>query len=312
MSTLTKLVRQAIWSKAHFNFWQRLGAHVTRSHYYSPIPDTRELEKKDDLWQKKSDLVGVAFCPERQLAYLEEVFSTYKSEFDFRVERSDVPYEFYLNNAEFGLEDSSVFYSMIRHFKPRTILEVGSGNSTMLAARACVRNQQEGHDSRLTSVEPYPRKFLVEGFPGLAGQVKSKVEELEFSFFDQLGENDILFIDSSHVVRTGNDVTYLYLDILPRLREGVIVHVHDIFLPYEYPRAWVIENRVFWTEQYLLQAFLTHNPLFEVLFGNFFMMKTYAEKMRNVFSPPAGYRPRSIANSLWMRRAAASDNGDRN
>jgi hypothetical protein len=302
MSQLTRLVRKAIWSNAHFNFWQRFGVHVTRSHYYSPIPDTRELAKNEGLWQKKSDLVGLSFSPEKQLACLEEVFSKYKGESDFRVDRSNIPYEYYFNNAEFGLEDGLAFYSMIRHFKPSTIVEIGSGNSTMIGARACLKNQEDGRESRLISVEPYPRKFLVEGFPGLAGQVKSKVEELDVAFFDQLGENDILFIDSSHVLRTGNDVTYLYLNILPRLREGVIVHVHDIFLPYEYPRQWVVGNRVFWTEQYLLQAFLTHNPLYEVLFGNVFMNKNYPDRMREVFSHPEGYRQRNIPNSFWMRR----------
>lgn len=305
MSKLTRLVRKAVWSNAHFNFWQRFGVHVTRSHYYSPIPDTRELAKNEGLWQKKSDLIGVSFCPERQLDCLEDIFSNYKREFEFRVDRSDVPYEFYLNNAEFGLEDSLVFYSMIRHFKPKTVVEIGSGNSTMIGALGCLANEQNGYESRLISVEPYPRKFLMEGFPGLAGQIKSKVEELDVGFFDQLEENDILFIDSSHVLRTGNDVHYLYLEILPRLREGLVIHVHDVFLPYEYPREWVVQNKVFWTEQYLLQSLLTHNSKFEVLFGNFFMARNYPERMREVFSHPAGYRERTLPVSFWMRRSCS-------
>ena len=142
----------------------------------------------------------------------------------------------------------------------------------------------------------------MDGFPGLAGQVKRKVEDLDYDFFDQLGKNDILFIDSSHVLRTGNDVQYLYLEILPRLKEGVIVHIHDIFLPYEYPQQWVVENRVFWSEQYLLQAFLTLNPCFEVLFGNYFMTQNYAEEMGAVFSHPPGYRQRNVPDSFWIRR----------
>ena len=129
MSQLTRLIRKVIWSNAHFKFWQRFGVHVTRSHYYSPILDTLELAKNDGLWNRKSNLSGVCFCPEKQLACLEDIFSKYQGEFEFRVDRSDVPHEFYLNNAEFGLEDSLLFYCMIRHFKPKTIIEVGSGNS---------------------------------------------------------------------------------------------------------------------------------------------------------------------------------------
>ena len=176
----------------------------------------------------------------------------------------------------------------------------------MIGAKACLKNQEDGYKSELVSVEPYPRQFLKDGFPGLGRHITSKVQDLELSFFDQLQANDILFIDCSHVSRIGSDVQFLYLEVLPRLREGVVVHAHDIFLPYEYPREWVVQNRVFWNEQYLLQAFLSLNPEYEVLFSNYYMRRTYPEKMRVVFTPPPGHRARNLASSFWMRRVPSS------
>ena len=302
MSSLGRLLKKIVWSRRVFDFWQRLGVNVTRKHYYSPIPDTRELDRKADLWTRESSLVGLDLRLDEQLRFLNEVCATYQSEFDFPVDRTDVPHEYYFNNAEFGLVDGLVLYSMIRHFQPRTVIEIGSGNSTMMAARACLKNKQEQHDSKLISIEPYPRTFIKNGFPGLDSHVTSKVEEMDLAFFDRLRENDILFIDTSHVLRTGNDVCYLYLELLARLKKGVVIHIHDIFLPYEYPRQWVVQNRVFWTEQYLLQAFLCHNRFFEVLFANYCMTKKHGAEMQSVFAAPPGYRERNLSNSFWIRK----------
>jgi hypothetical protein len=116
--------------------------------------------------------------------------------------------------------------------------------------------------------------------------------------FERLEAGDILFIDSSHVVKTGSDVNYLFLEVLPRLKPGVVIHVHDIFLPHEFPKAWVMDLHLFWTEQYLLQAFLTHNAEFEVLFANAYMGARHQTEMQRTF-------PRSQwwgGGSFWLRR----------
>lgn len=107
-------------------------------------------------------------------------------------------------------------------------------------------------------------------------------------FFSQLRSDDILFIDSSHTVKTGGDVNYLFLEVLPRLHPGVIVHAHDIFLPFEYRRDWIIEEFRFWTEQSLLQAFLTFNSEFEVLVANSYLNHCHKEDLRLLFQvyPP--------------------------
>jgi hypothetical protein len=136
------------------------------------------------------------------------------------------------------------------------------------------------------------------GFAGLTSLIPSKVEEVSLDLFTELEPSDVLFIDSSHVVRTGGDVTYLFLEVLPRLRPGVVVHVHDIFLPREYPREWVTEELRFWTEQYLLQAFLVFNSAFRVLFANSYVGARYATDLRETFpsSPWWG------GGSFWMQR----------
>ena len=302
MSNIGQIIRKVVWSRSLFEFWQRLGVNVTKKHFYSPIPDTRELSQCDDLWNNKLSIVGIDMNPGGQLRLLEEVFARYKSEFNFTLNKTDIEHEFYLNNAGFGLEDAEVLYCMIRNFKPKTIIEVGSGHSTLIAARACLINRNQQHHTQLISIEPYPRKIIKNGFPGLEKHLTSKAEDVDLDFFSQLVENDILFIDSSHVMRIGNDVNFLFLEILPRLKKGVLVHIHDIFFPYHYPRQWVIENRVFWTEQYLLQAFLCFNKSFEVIFGNNYMLTEYPDKMHNVFSHPPGYRQRNLATSFWIRK----------
>jgi len=302
MSTISRIIKNIVWSQGLFEFWQKLGVNVTKKHFYSPIPDTSELKNKVDLWTKKSELPSIDINLEGQMNFLEQIFPLYKNEFDFPVDKTEKPHEYYLNNAAFGLEDATVLHCMIRHFQPRTIIEIGSGYSTCVSARACLMNQKEGHPCKLTSIDPYPRKTHREGFAGLDAHIAKKIEDVEADFFEKLEENDILFIDSSHIVRTGGDVNFLFLEILTRLKKGVVVHIHDIFLPFEYPRKWVIDNRTFLSEQYLLQAFLCFNKSFEVLFGNHFVKTVYPEKARSLFVPPKGYRERLFSTSFWIRQ----------
>jgi len=276
--------------------------NVTKKHFYSPIPDTGELKNKVDLWTKKSELPGIDINLKGQMNFLETIFPLYKNEFNFPVDKTEISHEYYLNNAAFGLEDATVLHCMIRHFQPRTIIEIGSGHSTCVAARAGLMNRKEGCQCKLTSIDPYPRKTHKEGFAGLDVQITKKVENVEVDIFEKLEKNDILFIDSSHIVRTGGDVNFLFLEILTRLKKGVVVHIHDIFLPFEYPRKWIIDDRAFLSEQYLLRAFLCFNKSFEVLFGNHFAKTMYPEKTRALFVPPKGYRERLFSSSFWIRK----------
>lgn len=283
-----------------FPVWQSLGIHVVPNHFYQPIPDTRLLT--DEVWEKRSQLVGIDMREESQLELLDLFKSKFKSEYE-AIPRHDtgVEQEFYIDNNTFASVDAEIFYSMIRHCQPKSVCEIGSGFSTLLAARALLKNaEMHGIESTLTAIEPYPNEFLSKGFPGLTRLVKEQVQRVPLSEFTSLGENDILFIDSSHVVKVGSDVQYEYLEILPRLPRGVIVHIHDIFIPAEYPRDWILKEQRFWNEQYLLQAFLTFNDTYEVLWAGSFMHLNHPDRLESAFS---SYSRESVwPGSFWIRR----------
>lgn len=282
-----------------FHFWQRHGVHVVPNHFYQPIPDTRTLP--DKLWQKPSEMVGIDMQDDAQQALLSSFVARFRAEYEsFPREQTGVPHRYFVNNGAFESVDGEILYCMVRHFKPRRIYEIGSGNSTYLSAQAVLKNREEGHDCELVAFEPYPNEILRAGFPGLARLAPVKAQDIPLDTFAELEEGDILFIDSSHVLKIGSDVQYEYLEILPRLRRGVVVHIHDIFLPAEYPRKWVVESRTFWTEQYLLQAFLTFNDRFRVLWGGSYMHLGHADKLEAAFSSYT--RQARWPGSFWMQR----------
>jgi hypothetical protein len=195
---------------------------------------------------------------------------------------------------------------MIRYFKPKKIIEIGSGFSTYISARAALMNKEKDVvNTELIAVEPFPNDTLKRGFPGLSALIQKPLEQVDLDLFLSLEANDILFIDSTHVLKIGGDVKYLYLEILPRLRNGVIVHSHDIFLPREYPKSWVIDNHWFWTEQYLLQAFLAFNSAFEILWASQYMSRKYPNESSFVFP---SYRKDSLLGpgSFWIKRKVNS------
>lgn len=152
----------------------------------------------------------------------------------------------------------------------------------------------------LITIDPYPNEVIKQGFPGLTRLIAQRVQDVELQQFNGLGENDILFIDSTHVLTIGSDVRYLFLEILPRLAKGVLVHVHDIVLPAEYPRKWVLEEYRFWNEQYLLQAFLAFNTNFEVLWAGSYMHLRHPDRLEEAF--PSYNRAARWPGSFWMRR----------
>ncbi len=296
---LAKIVPRCLHSARFrdiFRLWERHRFHVTPVHFYQPIPDTQSLP--ETLWDRPSALVGIDMNDAMQLDLLRNHFPKLRREYDeFPVEPTGEPGRFHFNNGLFDGTDALVAYCMIRHFKPRLIIEVGSGFSSLVAAEAIAKNK----NSALICIEPYPPDFLRQGFPGLHSLIEKKVEEIDIGFFSQLESGDILFVDSSHTVKIGGDVNYLFLEVLPRLKPGVIVHVHDIFLPFDYRRDWVMDELRFWTEQYLLQAFLTFNSEFEVLMANSYLNRDHQEDLKATFPNLASWR----GGSFWMRRRGA-------
>ncbi|MHC4739764.1 MAG: class I SAM-dependent methyltransferase [Planctomycetota bacterium] len=282
-------------TKMTFPFWQRLGLHIIQNHYYGPVPDTLTLT--EDVWERESEMIGIKINDTNQTDLLDNVCSRYKKEYDcFGLDGPTEDCLYYVYNGNFGEIDGDALYSIIRHYKPRKIIEIGSGNSTYLSAYALAKNKAESAGSaELIAIEPFPNTILKKGFTGLSQLVEKKVQDVDLDFFQTLGENDILFIDSSHVVKINSDVCYEFLEIIPRLNKGVLVHIHDIFLPKDYPKDWVVNKKIFWNEEYLLQAFLMFNDTFEVIWaGNYIRLK-YPEKCKKMFRGRKGH-------SLWMRK----------
>jgi len=276
-----------------FRVCERHGFHVTPVHFYQPIPDTRTLP--ETLWNRPSKLVGIDMNHSVQLDLLRKRFPKFREEYEqFPTEPTGEPSRFYLNNGLFDGADALVAYCMVRHFQPDLIIEVGSGFSSLVSGEAAAKNNR----SALICIEPFPQEFLKQGFPGLHSLIEKRVEDVDLNFFSQLGSGDILFIDSSHTVKIGGDVNYLFLELLPHVKPGVIVHVHDIFFPFDYRRDWVMDEFRFWTEQYLLQAFLSFNSEFEVLMSNSYLGHYHKEDLKATFPSLASWG----GGSFWMRR----------
>lgn len=282
-------------------YFKKLGFYITPINYESPIPDTITL--KDDLWLKHSELVGIDINEKEQINLLSLFSSKFKEEYEsFPRNKTKIPYQYYVNNGSFESVDGEILYCMIRYFKPKKIIEIGSGNSTFLSAQAILKNREEDNSYKceLIAIDPYPKDVLKTGFPGLSKLIPTEVQDVPLSEFSKLKANDILFIDSSHVLKIGSDVQYEYLEILPRINKGVIVHIHDIFFPVEYPKKWVLEDFRFLNEQYLLQAFLAFNHSFEVLWAGCYMHLKYPDKLEAAFS--SYKRGKTLPGSFWIRR----------
>ena len=281
-----------------FPFWEKWGIHITPSQYevfYYPIPVVSELSPS--IWQRETPMLGIDMNEEMQLAFLNQICSVYQPEYDrFGLDKPEGDCVYFMRNGMFGDIDGDVLYSMIRHFKPQHIIEIGSGWSTVLAAYALHKNTTEtGRQANLTAIEPYPSSFLKQHVPNDVTIIDKPVQEVGFEIFEALGENDILFIDSSHVAKIDSDVCFEFLEVLPRLKKGVLIHIHDIFLPFEYPQAWVRQELRFWTEAYILQAFLMFNQTFEILWAGNWMKIKHPEQISRVFRGNA-------SQSFWIRK----------
>jgi predicted O-methyltransferase YrrM len=254
----------------------------------------RELVDRGQ-WSAPRYSSGLRLERDRYREFLDTVCSSYRPNFPQRhPEAASGNEAFYLNNGWFDSVDAEVLYSIIRRFKPARIVEVGSGFSTRAMRRAILDGSLH---TRLTSIDPIPR-IDVANFAD--EQIRTPVETLEVSrLVELLQANDILFIDSSHLITTGGDVIFLCLEVLPELRPGIFVHFHDIFLPFEYPQSWVVDFRWGWNEQYLVQAFLYNNSEFEIVWPAFYMWTQYkGEVLKTIPCDPL----RTSPSSLWLRK----------
>jgi hypothetical protein len=282
----------------------RWGALPMPVHFYSPIPDLRDLEERR-IWDQQSALAGLDFHPEAQIQFLQRLGGQFGSECHWPSGPQVDPYQFYTENGTFSYGCAAITHCILRYFRPRHVIEVGSGNSSLVISKALSLNARDsGEAIEYSVVDPYPGPIIENGLSGVTQIIKEPVERMETGFFDRLCKNDVLFIDSGHTVRIGGDVNYLILDVLPQLASGVIVHFHDIGLPYEYPKVYSTNPkfRVFWTEAYLLQAFLCFNSQFEILLAMSYLMTEHLDKFRAAFPLYDPVQHRASSGSFWIRR----------
>jgi hypothetical protein len=289
-----KAVSESEEHKAASKLW------VYPGHYYSPIVDPALIEKSQKIiFDSNRKLPGINLNSHSQIAILGEIEKQYGT-LPFEEEPTEQN-RYYYNNLFFRYSDAIILFCFILKFRPNKIIEVGSGYSSAVILDALdfdpeLRTQClfiEPHTERLESLLRESDKARVEILPNF-------VQDIDISRFDQLRENDILFIDSTHVVKTGSDVLYHITNILPNLRPGVLIHFHDIFYPFEYPRDWVMDDNRSWNEIYFLQAFLMNNDQYEIVFLNDYMQKFHGDQIRE--SMPKFMK--APGGSLWLRKVA--------
>jgi len=286
-----------------FRAFERLGIHVTPRHYAFPIPDLSSLN--GSTWERASDPVGLDLRESDQLALLARLTERYADEFAGLGAVGGAA-AFRRRNRHFETVDAEILYGMIRDRRPGRFVEAGSGFSTMLALEAAAANARDGHRCDVAVYDPFPGAMVRERHGAGLVLHPIPVQEAPLEIFSSMAAGDILFIDSSHILQVGSDVRFLFGEVLPRLAPGVLVHVHDIFLPDDYPRYWVTEKLRFWNEQYVLQAFLCFNPAFRVVWGSNFMARRHPDELRGVFP---GFQADDLPASFWFERVAVEPRG---
>lgn len=278
-----------------YRVWDKFRVTPVSHHYYCPVFDVHSLPA--NLWDTKDPLCGINFNENGQISLLKQF--NYQDELSLvPIDRSEEYLGFYHRNHSFENADAEMLYNMVRYFKSRQVIEIGSGYSTRMMKLALDKNKEEGRSSKHFCIEPYEMPWLEQ--LGIDDVIRKKVEDVDSHIFGQLEAGDILFIDSSHVLRTSGDVFVEYLHILPSLKPGVLVHIHDIFLPYEYPKSWVVNERRFWTEQYVLQAFLVCNPEFEILSAVHWLAREHSALLAEVC--PTYRNHGGAPGSFWIKR----------
>ena len=267
--------------RSAFRVFQSIGISLVPNHYYWPVPDLKELEARK--WPTERFPVGVDLALEKQLEFLRDVVPRYEPEWGSSA--GPIGTAGYMRgNGFFETVDAEIAYCLVRHIKPKRIIEVGGGYSSRVMAAALDMNLKvDGVRGELLTIDPHPDRFPKEALSDRVRLITASVQSVDLDIFLSLEEGDFLFLDSTHVVGIGSDVVREYLEILPRLNRGVLIHAHDIFIPSDYPRGMVLESLSFWSEQYLLEALLTFSPRFEVLWGSSAMQSFDLEALDHAF-----------------------------
>ncbi len=296
-----KLVRELGVKNMPFCKWifKTVGVFPIRDHYYEPLFKTSNLRKS---LREDRELPGIDLNIEEQLRLIDKFkYNDELIKFPLDKHESKSNLRFYYHNGAFCSGDAEYLYNIIRLYKPSKMVEIGSGFSTLIATEAIRKNKQEngGYKCMHICIEPYKNEWLEDIGVHV---IRDIVENVEQTLFSSLERNDILFIDSSHIIRPQGDVLVEYLEILPILNAGVLVHIHDIFTPKDYLNEWVIDKVKFWNEQYLLEAFLSLNPMFKVIGALNYLAHNYSDYLASkcpIYKEESSFRE---PGSFWIVR----------
>jgi predicted O-methyltransferase YrrM len=276
---------------------------VPAGHFYSPIVSVKDIKSREQQIYPllNNKLEGLNLVEEEQIELFSCCFNSYYQDLSFS-DKISTTGRYYYDNKYFGHADATSLYFMIRHFSPKKIIEVGSGFSS--AVMLDVNERFCNNAIELTFIEPYPnrlRSLLKESDRKITDIIVSNLQDVDVKYFEQLEKDDILFIDSTHVSKTGSDVNYLLFNIFPSLKSGVIIHIHDIFYPFEYPKEWVIygNGRFGWNEAYILRAFLTHQNQYKILMFNDFMQSFHKQ---GILLNMPNYNQHGRGGSIYLRK----------
>jgi len=272
--------------------------HIPAGHFYSPIPGRADREAAiTALDRRPASLAAVDLNVEGQMALLERLRRWYE-DLPF-TDGPDGRHRYQFLNQYYSYGDAIIYACLLQELRPARVVEVGCGWSSALLLD--VNEEMLAGSADITFVEPYPQTLNRIARPGdLEGRLRqTSVQAIPLDVFTALGDGDILFIDSTHVARCGSDVNYLFFEVLPRLRPGVYVHLHDVFYPFEYPANWLREGKS-WNENYVLRAFLEFNSAFEIA-----LFSDHIARLREEWF--AEHMPKCLLNTggnIWLRRTA--------
>jgi predicted O-methyltransferase YrrM len=286
-----KLRREAALRKAA----RKLGWHLVRADYYSPIVDAAALPPT--AFSEPAPMHGIDLHLDLQLKSMTGDLEPYLSEWNPPLHPPGDQRGFHLHNPFYAPLDSHLLYALVRHRKPNRIIELGSGYSTLVIRDAAEANARDGTESMHTVIDPHP-SYLVANLQGITRE-KAKAEDLPLETFEALESGDFLFLDTTHVVRVGGDVTRLILEVMPALKPGTLVHFHDIFRPFEYPRELYERFNKHWQEQYLLEAFLAYNQNFEVIAANHALARLHREQITQLIP---SLKPGMHPSAFWVQK----------
>lgn len=260
------IVQKLLWAEAEERkVFEEAGVKVLPCNFYSSVPSIAEIESSFEYSSDEPPYAASPIFGSPEISRdLLKILTNYSHEFQAANEGDEhSPSGFFWKNSQFSYSDAMSYYAFVRYLRPNRVIEIGSVFSTFVAIEAIAKNGK----GEITCIEPFPRAFLEKTEQIILKKMPAQEITIEW-LNNYLRNGDVLFIDSTHTVKTGSDCLHIYLRLLPYLKHDIYVHVHDVFLPFGLPKDWLVDHHIYWTEQYLLLAFLLDNSKATFLFGS--------------------------------------------